>query len=85
MMRQSQYERMLQDLQETHQRLEALADNYGRMLGVTESLFNGQEGISARLRMLEDYLDDIRTKCAYSCLFGFCGGMLAGLAAFFFM
>lgn len=85
MMRQSQYERMLQDLQETHQRLEALLDNFGRMLGVTESLFNGQEGISARLRMLEDYLDDIRTKCAYSCLFGFCGGMLAGLTAFFFM
>lgn len=84
-MRQSQYERMLQELQETHQRLEALVDNFDRMLGVTESLFNGQEGISVRLRMLEDVLDDIRTKCAYSCLLGFCGGMLAGLAAYFFM
>lgn len=84
-MRQSQYERMLQELQETHQRLEALVDNFDRMLGVTESLFNGQEGISVRLRMLEDVLDDIRTKCAYSCLFGFCGGVLAGFAAYAFL
>lgn len=84
-MRQSQYERMLQELKETRQEIEVLTDQFDRMLGVTESLFNGQEGISARLRMLEDVLDDIRTKCAYSCLFGFCGGMLAGLTAYFFM
>lgn len=43
-MRQSQYERMLQELKETHQRLEALVDNFDRMLGVTESHFQWPRG-----------------------------------------
>lgn len=84
-MRQSQYVRVVQELKDARGRDEALADNFGRLLSITENLCGRLDDLEIQGKMLYDMLEDTGIKCTFAALFGFCGGVLAGFAAYAYL
>lgn len=84
-MRPSQYQRMLQELKDARERDDVLADHFGRLLSITEDLCGRIENLEIQGKMLYDMLEDTGIKCTFAALFGFCGGVLAGFAAYAYL
>lgn len=84
-MRPSQYQRMLQELKDARGRDDVLADHFGRLLSVTEDLCGRLENLEIQGKMLYDMLEDTGIKCTFAALFDFCGGVLAGFAAYAYL
>lgn len=78
-MRQSQYERMIQELKETRQEIEVLTDHFGRLLSCTENLCERIESLEFRHRTFFEVFDDFDDKMAKAFLFGALACAGAGL------